>query len=149
MTAPDLDIAGRMDGAIHRLPVRVYWEDTDAGGIVYHASYVRFLERGRSDFLRHLGIVQSRLAEGTGGVLFAVRTMTLDFLRPARLDDLVEVTTRAVEISGARLGLAQAVRRAGEDLLTATVTVAAIAPNGRPRRIPSDIARLLTPAPPA
>lgn len=129
-------LAGRIETGRHVLPVRIYYEDTDAGGIVYHAGYLRFLERGRSDHLRLLGIDQSALARGPDGVLFAVRQMTIDFLKPAKLDDVVEVVTRPVEVAGARLILDQAVARGADLLVTARVTIAAIGPNGRPRRLP-------------
>jgi acyl-CoA thioester hydrolase len=141
MTAgpPDHALAGRIEQGTHRLDLRIYWEDTDAGGIVYHAGYVRFMERGRTDFLRLAGIRQSELATGSDGILFAVRHMELDFLKPARLDDLLQVTTAVEEIAGARLVMRQAVHRGGETLVTARVTVAAISPEGRPRRIPMRI----------
>lgn len=136
---PDHALAGRIEQGIHRLDLRIYWEDTDAGGIVYHAGYVRFMERGRTDFLRLAGIRQSELAAGPDGILFAVRHMELDFLKPARLDDLLQVTTAVEEIAGARLVMRQAVHRGGETLVAARVTVAAISPEGRPRRIPMPI----------
>ncbi|MBT9288795.1 tol-pal system-associated acyl-CoA thioesterase [Prosthecodimorpha staleyi] len=141
MTAGHSDraLAGRIDQGIHRLDLRIYWEDTDAGGIVYHAGYVRFMERGRTDFLRLAGIRQSELAAGPDGILFAVRHMDLDFRKPARLDDLLQVTTAVEEIAGARLVMRQAVLRGGETLVAARVTVAAISLEGRPRRIPMPI----------
>jgi acyl-CoA thioester hydrolase len=132
-------IAGRMDGGIHRLPVRVYYEDTDAGGIVYHANYLKYCERGRTDYLRVNGILQN----GFSGGFFVVRHMTCDFLRPARLDDLLEVETRFVAATGARLSLEQQVRRGADTLFKAAVTVALIDAAGRPRRFSSDLLRLL------
>lgn len=139
MTAEPLGLAGRLDAAGHVLPIRIYYEDTDAGGIVYHAGYVRFMERGRTDFLRLLGIRQSELGAGPDGVFFAVRSMTLDFLKPARLDDVVEVRTSLREISGARLTLDQSIRRGDDLLVSAVVTVAGLGANGRPRRIPEPV----------
>ena len=129
--------------SVHLLPIRIYWEDTDAGGIVYHASYVRFLERGRTEFLRALGIDQSALigADGGRGVLFVVRRMTLEFLAPARLDDMVEVETRLVETGGARLSLAQSIRRGSAQL----ITVAVVGLDGRPRRLPADLKARMSP----
>jgi acyl-CoA thioester hydrolase len=135
--ARDRPSGGRLDGRTHRLPVRVYWEDTDAGGIVYHASYVRFLERGRTEYLRAFGISQAALAASGDAVLFAVRHMAIDFLKPARLEDELVVETTPVEHRGARLVLAQAVRRGTDVLVEARVTVAAIGPEGRPRRLPA------------
>lgn len=125
----------------HRMSVRVYYEDTDAGAIVYHASYVRFMERGRTEFLRERGISQRALASAAPAdvILFAVRHMEIDFLKPAKLDDLLDVTTRPVEIGGARVELLQEIRRDGEVLARARVTVVGIGANGRARRIPDHL----------
>lgn len=135
------DLAGRLVDGGHVLPVRVYYEDTDFSGVVYHASYLRFFERGRTDFLRLLGIGHAAMAVGAFGSAraFAVRSMTLDFRRPATIDDVLEVTTRRAELSGARIVLDQAIARAGEVLVTATVTVAVIDGDGRPCRLPAAI----------
>lgn len=119
------------DGA-HMLPVRVYFEDTDAGGVVYHARYVAFCERGRSDCLRLLGISHTALDD----LVFVVRRLACDFLKPARLDDLLEVETRFVDMAGARLGLHQRISRDGALLFQAAVTVALIDRQGRPKRLP-------------
>lgn len=132
-------LAGHLDGATHRLRLRIYYEDTDAGGIVYHAGYLRFMERGRTDFLRLVGIRQSELARGPDPLLFAVRHMELDFLAPARLDDVVEVATRVAGVTGARLVLEQAVRRGDDVLVAGRVTVAAIGAGGRPKRLPAAV----------
>jgi acyl-CoA thioester hydrolase len=123
----------------HILPVRVYYEDTDAGGVVYHANYLKFCERGRTDFLRVLGIKQSEMPD----LLFVVRRMTCDFIKSARLDDLLEVETRFVERGGARLELEQTVKRAGEIIFQAKVTAALIDDHGRPRRLPPELEKLL------
>lgn len=130
------DLAGRLKEGIHLLPVRVYYEDTDAGGVVYHANYLKFCERGRTDFLRVLGIRQSEL----GDLLFVVRRMECDFRKSARLDDLLEVRTRFLEMAGARLELMQDVVRDGEVLFAAKVTAAVIGREGRPRRLPAELA---------
>ena len=95
--APLRPAAGRHTAEGHVLPVRVYFEDTDFSGVVYHASYLRFMERGRSEFLRALGLVQSAMAAGDAPVLFVVRHMAIDFLKPARLDDLLVVETAPAE----------------------------------------------------
>lgn len=124
-----------------RIPVRVYWEDTDAGGVVYHASYVRFLERGRTELLRTLGISQS-LLQAEGGVLFVVRHMELSFERPAVLDDLLDVETAVAKMGGASLTLTQRVLRGEEVLLAATVVVVCIR-DGRPVRIPAAVRQAL------
>jgi acyl-CoA thioester hydrolase len=123
----------------HVLTVRVYYEDTDAGGVVYHANYLKFCERGRTDFLRELGIRQSEMP----GLLFVVRHMTCDFIRSARLDDLLEVETRFVERAGARLELDQVVRKDAEIVFKAKVTAALIDGRGRPRRLPPEFEKLL------
>lgn len=128
------DLAGQIVDGRHVLPVRVYYEDTDAGGVVYHANYLKFCERARSDCLRVLGIHQSQMPDA----FFVVRRMTCDFLRPARLDDLLEVETRFVEMGGARLELAQKVMREGNSLFVASVTIALIDRQGRPKRLPKE-----------
>ena len=122
----------------HRIPIRVYYEDTDFSGLVYHASHLRFMERGRTELLRELGIHQRALLEGEAGFFFVVRAMNLDFRRPALMDDLLTVETRVEAIGGASLTLAQAVLRDGESLVTAKVTVAAVE-NGRARRLPPEV----------
>lgn len=130
------DMAGRFRGPVHLLPVRVYYEDTDAGGVVYHARYVAFCERARSDALRLMGIHQSQLED----LFFVVRRMTCDFLKPARLDDLLEIETRFVELGGARLELDQQVMLNGNTHFRAQVTVALVDGRGRPRRMPENLA---------
>lgn len=116
-------------------PTRVYWEDTDAGGVVYHARYVAFLERARSEWMRALGYGQQRLREELA-LVFAVRAMTLDYLAPARLDDLLEVTVVLRRCRRASLEFFQTVRRGPTVLATATVRVAALdALRFRPRGV--------------
>ena len=129
-------IAGRIQNGIHTMPIRVYYEDTDAGGVVYHARYVAFCERARSDCLRLLGINQSRF----DNIAFVVRRMVCDFLRPARLDDLLEVHTRFVEMGGARVEIGQQVMLNGNTVFKADVTVALVDGRGRPRRLPESMA---------
>ena len=128
----------------HRLPVRIYYEDTDFSGFVYHASYLRFMERGRTELLRALAGDQSEMhAEGTG-LVFVVRKMTLNFLKPARMDDWIDVLTWSSELRGASMHLAQEVRRGGETLVRAEVVVACVR-NGRAIRLPDGLRRALTP----
>ncbi len=122
---------------INRLTVRVYFEDTDFSGFCYHGSYVRFLERGRTEMIRSMGIVQADLHEREG-FAFVVRRMALEYLRPARMDDELVVATRLVELRGASMLLAQEIARGGETLLTAEVTVAATK-RGRATRIPEAV----------
>ena len=137
------DIAGRRDGPLHVLPVRVYYEDTDAGGVVYHANYLKYCERARSDCLRLLGIHQHQF-EDMG---FVVRRMVCDFLKPARLDDLVMVETRFLAMAGARLELSQKVVLGNNTLFEAAVTVALIDARGRPKRLPTGMAAALNSLP--
>jgi acyl-CoA thioester hydrolase len=107
------------------IPVRVYYEDTDAGGIVYHATYLRFMERARTDFLRHLGFEHQRLATEFG-VQFVVTAMTVKFLRPALLDELVEATAAVESLGRARVVFVQTVERRGVALVRASVTAACL-----------------------
>lgn len=132
------DLAGRIAGKVHVLPIRVYYEDTDFSGAVYHANYLKFCERGRSDCLRLLGIHHSELH---GSASFVVRRMVCDFLKPALIDNLLEVETRFVEFAGARMELVQVVRRGSEKLFEAQVTVALVDANGKPRRLPPEMTR--------
>ena len=123
------------------LPVRVYYEDTDAGGVVYHTGYIRFFERARTEWLRALGYSQRRLAEEVG-VLFTVVELTIRYIRPARLDDELSVLARAERTGGASLGFAQEIRNAaGELLAEGEVRVACVdALDMKPRRLPKDLA---------
>ncbi|MFM2444963.1 MAG: tol-pal system-associated acyl-CoA thioesterase [Pseudomonadota bacterium] len=124
----------------HAFPVRVYYEDTDFSGVVYHASYLRFMERGRTELLRARGVSQgtSLSAEPGDRFGFAVRAMTIDFRRPARMDDLLTIETQVVEIGGASMELAQRVTRGDDLLVEATVRIACVV-DGRPCRIPAAI----------
>jgi acyl-CoA thioester hydrolase len=127
------------------LPVRIYFEDTDFSGVVYHANYLRFMERGRSDYIRLIGVGHAELASGEHGeaLAFAVRRIRIDYLRPARIDDLVEVETKPGNVRGASIVLQQTVRRGGEKLVEAEVTVVMINLEGRARRIPDTLRRAL------
>lgn len=125
-------------GRTHHWPVRVYWEDTDASGIVYHASYLRFAERARTEMLRERGLQQASLLEATG-TAFVVRRMTIDFRRPARLDDALTVVTRVTAVAGATVELSQTVQRDDEPLVIFGVTLACLRADGRPARIPPQI----------
>jgi acyl-CoA thioester hydrolase len=127
------DLSGRNVGKIHILPIRVYYEDTDFSGAVYHANYLKFCERARSDCLRLLGIHHSEMR---GTASFMVRRMVCDFLKPALIDNLLEVETRFVEYAGARMELVQTVRRVNEKLFEAQVTVALVDGHGKPKRLP-------------
>lgn len=121
----------------HHFPVRIYYEDTDFSGNVYHAAYLKFFERGRTEFLRDQGIHHSELA--AQGVAFAVRSMDIQFDGAAHIDDLLDVTTEVEAMSGARLTLSQAILRDGTVLTRATVIVVAIKTSGGPARMPRAI----------
>jgi acyl-CoA thioester hydrolase len=139
------DLAGRLIAGGHVLPVRVYFEDTDFSGVVYHGAYIRFMERGRSDFLRLLGVGHDALDRGEMGepLAFAVRRIAVEYLRPARIDDVLEIETLPGELGGARIVLSQTVRRGDEILVTAQVTVVMINGEGRARRIPDAVRAVL------
>jgi acyl-CoA thioester hydrolase len=126
--------------APHRFAVRVYYEDTDFSGVVYHASYLRFLERGRTEFLRTRGIEHRGIFGngGAGGFHFVVRAMTIEFLKPAVMDDELCVETHPSATGGASIDMMQKIRRGGEVLLTARVRIAVIA-GGKARRIPAEV----------
>jgi acyl-CoA thioester hydrolase len=124
-----------MSGLTHTIQLRVYYEDTDASGVVYHANYLRFAERGRTEMMRDLDFAHSGIAAETG-IVFTVRKVTADFRLPAQLDDRLSVETRIVEIGGARLSLDQRICRDGAILAALDVVVACVGRDGRPRRIP-------------
>lgn len=141
------DLAGRIiddeSGRRHVLPVRVYFEDTDAGGIAYHASFIRWCERGRTDFLRLLGTDARRLIDGSDSLepaAFVVRRMGCEFLRPARMDEVVLVETRVKELGGASVTLLQTVLgQGGRRVFEAEVTVVLVAVSGKPLRLSAAI----------
>lgn len=140
-----LPLGGVLKGRLHQLPVRVYYEDTDTAGIVYYANYFRFMERGRSEFLRAIGVAQPDRMPGRSGdpVSFVVRRAAAEYFAPARLGDLLEVQTRVQRVTGATLTMRQDVRR-GEDLLVAgEVTAAAVGMDGRARPLPRDVRHIL------
>ncbi len=119
----------------HNLSIRVYYEDTDFSGVVYHASYLRFMERGRTELIRSLGIDQRELFDAGQALAFAVRGMKIDFLKPALMDDLLTVETTPAEMRGASMSLTQRVLRGDEVLVTADVKVVCVG-GGKARRIP-------------
>lgn len=132
------------------LPIRVYFEDTDFSGLVYHASYVRFCERGRSDFLRLLGNDHRALIDGSDGrepAAFVVRRMTLEFLKPARIDEILEVTTKVRELTAATLILDQAILRGSETIFEAQVTVVLVSQSGRVLRVSGALQKSLKSGP--
>jgi acyl-CoA thioester hydrolase len=142
MTALHPYLSGAIRDGRHVLHVRVYYEDTDFSGVVYHASYLRFMERGRTDYLRLLGIDHRALFEETEqeapGFAFVVRSMQIEFLKPARMDDVLEILTAPEEVKGASVTLRQRVIRDGKTLIDAQVRVAFVA-GGKAQRIPKPL----------
>lgn len=165
MTEPQTDkwpdLAGRIEDRRHVLPVRVYFEDTDFSGFVYHATYLRWCERGRSDFIRLIGIRHSDLIapeasssevgagsheenapqqnSNSGPAAFVVRRLEIDYLRPARIDEVLEVVTECAEAGRVHLLLAQEIRRGGEVLCRLSVKVVLVTLSGRPLRLPKPL----------
>lgn len=133
MTAAPEPTAGVFDGRDHLLPVRVYYEDTDFSGVVYHANFVRYFERGRSDFLRLAGVSHADLFAGETPLAFAVTRMEIDFSRAAMIDDALVVRTRFVAVKGPRFIIDQTILRGGDAIAHAAVQVALIG-GGRPRK---------------
>ncbi len=132
----DLPVEGRFDGHEHRFPVRVYFEDTDLSGVVYHANYLRFMERARSDMLRLVGVDQRGFFEREG-TAYAIGELAIRYRRPARLDDALLVISRLVRLRAAAVHIHQRVMRGGEMLADADVVAALVGPDGRPRRQPA------------
>ncbi|KAA9010289.1 tol-pal system-associated acyl-CoA thioesterase [Histidinibacterium aquaticum] len=122
----------------HRFTCRVYYEDTDLAGIVYHANYLKFIERARTEWVRELGVDQGRL-KAEEGLVFVVRRIDAEYLRPAKFDDVLAVETEVAVLGGSRLELDQRVLRESERLFAARVTLVAVGEDGRPRRLPATL----------
>jgi acyl-CoA thioester hydrolase len=137
--------AGRLDGREHVLPVRIYYEDTDFSGLVYHGAYVRFLERGRTDFLRLAGVSHAALLERPDPLAFTVTRLAIDFRRAARIDDALQVRTRYVTARGPRLQIRQRILRGEELICEAEVEAVCIDLAGRARKPPPDLVAALRP----
>lgn len=137
--------AGELHGREHLLPVRVYYEDTDFTGLVYHANYVRYFERGRSDFLRLIGVGHAELLALEEPAAFVITRMEIDFSRPARIDDALLVRTTYDRIKGARLEISQRIERGADTLCSAVVQAACITLDGKPRRPPKLLSDRLRP----
>jgi acyl-CoA thioester hydrolase len=127
----------------HRLTLRVYYEDTDLAGIVYYANYLKYIERGRTEYVREAGIDQVRL-KANEGIVFAVRRIEADYIAPAKFDDLLDVVTQVESMTGARIIMHQVIERAGEVVFEALVTLVALSENGRPARLPAEIRQTLS-----
>ena len=139
-----VSLSGAFEGREHVLPLRVYYEDTDAAGIVYHANYLKFAERARTELLRLLALDQSDLVRDQG-LAFAVTDCRVRYRAPAKLDDMLEVRSRLTALGGATLTAAQAIRRAGQPLAELEVRVACVRRDGRPARIPGALRAALQP----
>lgn len=129
----------------HDFPIRVYYEDTDLAGIVYYANYLKFIERARTEWVRGLGIDQGRL-KAEEGIVFGVRRVEADYLRPAKFDDELTVVTRPEAVTGARIVLDQSVLRGGEVLFQAHVTLVCLTDTGHAARVPPELRLKLSPA---
>lgn len=142
MPSLPLPFSGTIDNGAHYLPQRVYWGETDAGGVVYHAAYLNFAERGRVEFLRNLGLGQEELRK-THGLIFAVRSCQIDYKAPARLDDALLVETQVASIGGASLDLSQTILKFNDNskmpLVKLDVTLVAISENTKAIRIPDAV----------
>lgn len=140
-------LSGSIRAGRHVLAVRVYYEDTDFSGVVYHAAYLRFMERGRTDYLRLQGIDHRTMFEATQGkggpgFAFVVRAMQIEFIRPARMDDLLEIWTEPQDVAGASALLRQRVMRDGAVLIEAGVRIACVS-GSRPQRLPTRLRQAL------
>jgi len=135
--------AGWFEDRTFVFPVRIYYEDTDLSGVVYHAGYLRFMERGRSEFLRCAGLRHRGMLEAEEPLVWAVRRIVIDYFRPARVDEAIAVRTDVHEVTGARMRLKQSVWRGDLRLLEAEVEVCVITLDGKPRRIPPAIHQAL------
>jgi acyl-CoA thioester hydrolase len=134
----ELSLSGWITGKIHYFPMRVYYADTDAGGIVYHSTYLDFAERARTEMMRFRGLDHAQLSRDHG-LLFAVRSCEVDYFRPARLDDLLEIRTFLTHLGGASLHVRQSIWRGEEELVRLVIRLACIYSDGRVMRIPAAI----------
>ena len=140
MKAAEVDeFAGNPDAIAYSLPIRVYYQDTDAGGVVYHSTYLDFMERARYEWLRQLGFDIHSLIQ-LHKVIFMVRSLNIEYLKPALLDDLLHVTAEAVEIASCRIAISQQVRRGSVTLVNATVQAVCVGVDSlKPVRIPASL----------
>ncbi|MAU40237.1 MAG: tol-pal system-associated acyl-CoA thioesterase [Kordiimonas sp.] len=145
--SPSHRLDGLIDGLCHVLPLRVYYEDTDAGQVVYYANYLKFMERGRSNFLRCVGVDQREMLSrrGQDDVLFVVRRVDIEYLASAEIEDELEVRTQLREMGGAKLVMRQTVKKGPQTLTKAEVVVVSVKAQGRPARIPDHIRKKLQP----
>ena len=139
LSAAAVPATGFLAGKVHVYPVRVYYEDTDAGGIVYHANYLRFAERARTEMMRLVSGGDAAVTMAHYGLAFVARRCTVDYIAPARLDDAVAVHSRMIEVRAASLLAEQIVRRGSTDVARMEILIAAVGGNGRPARLPAPI----------
>jgi acyl-CoA thioester hydrolase len=129
---------GTFEGKIHILPIRIYYEDTDLSGIVYHANYLRYMERGRTEFFHAAGVERLAKLDGPDAFAWTLRKIALDYMRPARLGDMIEVHTRAVSLTGVRMAAEQDIFCNGRQLTHGSVEACIITMTGKPLRIPQE-----------
>jgi acyl-CoA thioester hydrolase len=136
---------GHFDGKIHILPLRVYYEDTDLSGVVYHANYLRYMERGRTEFFRLAGVERMAELEAAEPTAWTLREVKVSYLRPARLDDALTVRSRLISLSGARMGAVQKIYANETLLVDGQIEACIVTLKGQPRRLPQQLRDLLTP----
>jgi acyl-CoA thioester hydrolase len=141
----NLNGLGHFEGKAHHLPVSVYYEDTDLSGFVYHANYLRFMERARTEFFRLAGFSKMAGLEADEPFAWAIRRADIDFRKPARLDDVLTVTTRLTSLSGARLHALQQIFHGQTLLVEGRIEACLVTLTGKPRRLPDAVRQLLTP----
>jgi acyl-CoA thioester hydrolase len=145
MSVAGLTGLGHFDGKVHVLPLRVYYEDTDLSGVVYHANYLRYMERARTEFFRLAGVTKMADLDSDEPTAWAIRNVRASYLRPARVDDTLTVKTTLTAISGARIEAVQKIYAADNLLMDGWVEACIITLTGRPRRLPLPLRELLTP----
>src|SRR5437868_1767954 len=136
---------GRFEGSVHVLPIRVYYEDTDLSGVVYHANYLRFMERARTEFFRLAGVTKMADLDSEEPTAWAIREVRATYLRPARVDDALTVRTTLVAISGARIEAVQKIYAGDKLLMDGWIQACITTLKGQPRRLPQSLRDLLTP----
>ncbi len=141
----DAEGFGRFEDKVHVLPLRIYYEDTDLSGVVYHANYLRFMERGRCEYFRCAGIARLAMLDEAEPTAWTLRKAALEYHRPARVDDLIEIHTRCVGLTGARMAADQRIYARGQLLVHGKVEACIITLEGRPRRIPQKMRDKLAP----
>ncbi len=145
MGSEEVQAFGRFEGKVHILPLRVYYEDTDLSGVVYHANYLRYMERGRSEYFRCTGITRLAMLDAAEPTVWTLRKATLEYFRPARVDDLIEVHTVCTALTGARMAADQTIYSGGALLTRGQVEACIITLAGKPRRIPEEMREKLAP----